>query len=570
MNQSAASGKKRAVKFDSKTPVDFVVVGAGGAGAIVAKELSTVGFQVVMLEQGPYLHESSFQHDELKFKDTYDPPFIGQETLTNIHSLQPNTFRKSETEKAEVAAAITYGRCVGGGTVHFTANYWRFHEIDFVERSRWGSIAGTGFADWPITYADLEPYYTKAEWELGVSGSAGASPFDPPRSKPYPLPPLPIKSSGVLFERGARKLGLHPFPAPMAILSQPYHGRSNCQHCGFCEWFGCEWGAKSSTLAAVIPLAEKTGRCEIRANSYVTKIVTDKRGRVTGVNYFDSQKRGQFQRAKAVVLCANGAETPRLLLLSESSLFPQGLANSSGLVGKYLMIDQSAPAQGTFEHPLNDYKSVQVTRVAHDFYDSDPKRGFFGGGGLDGRFDWYPIGYALNGMPPDAPRWGARFKASLRENFNRTMMVLAHTTTLPVASNSISLDPEVKDAWGQPAIRVTFKGHPDDIKNLAFFRDRELELLDAAGARQEWAFPIGDATLGVHLLGTCRMGDDPKESVVDKFHRAHDVPNLFIVDGSSFVTSGRNQPTCTIQALAYRASDKIARMAKSGSIETSI
>jgi len=557
------------VRFDTKTPVDFVVVGAGGAGAIVANELSTAGFEVVLLEQGAYLHETSFQHDELKFKDLYDPPFIGQDTLTNIHSLQPNTFRKSETEKAALAPAITYGRCVGGGTVHFTANYWRFHEIDFIECSRWGSIAGTGFADWPITYSDLEPYYTKAEWELGVSGLAGASPFDPPRSKPYPLPPLPIKSSGVLFERGARKLGLHPFPAPMAILSQSYNGRSNCQHCGFCEWFGCEWGAKSSTLAAVIPLAEKTGRCEIRANSYVTKIATDKRGRVTGVSYFDLHKRGQFQRAKAVVLCANGAETPRLLLLSESNLFPQGLANASGLVGKYLMIDQSAPAQGTFAHPLNEYKSVQVTRVAHDFYDSDPKRGFFGGGGLDGRFDWYPMGYALNGMPPGASRWGAGFKASLRENFNRTMMVLAHTTTLPVASNTVSLDPDVKDAWGQPAIRVTFKGHPDDIKNLAFFRDRELELLDAAGARQKWAFPISDATAGVHLLGTCRMGNDPKESVVDKFHRAHDVPNLFIVDGSSFVTSGRNQPTCTIQALAYRAADNIGSMAKSGSIETS-
>jgi len=554
------------VKFDTKTRVDFAVIGAGGAGAIVAKELSAAGFRVVVLEQGPYLHESSFDHDELKFKDVFDPPYIGQEVLTNIHSLQPNTFRKTESEKAEVAPAITYGRCVGGGTVHFTANYWRFHEIDFIERSRFGPIGGTGFADWPITYADLEPYYTKAEWELGVSGLAGASPFDPPRSKPYPLPPLPIKSSGVLFERGARKLGWHPFPAPMAILSQPYRGRSSCQHCGFCEWFGCEWGAKSSTLATVVPLAEQTGRCEIRPNSYVRKISIDSRGRIDGVIYFDVQKREQRQRAEAVVLCANGAETPRLLLLSRSRLFPQGLANSSGSVGKYLMIDQSVPAQGIFEHPLNEYKSVQVSRIAHDFYDSDAKRGFYGGGGLDGRFDWYPMGYALNGMLPGAPRWGVGFKQSLRENFNRTMMVLSHTTTLPLASNSISLDPEVKDAWGQPAIRVTFKCHPDDTKTLNFFRDRQLELLDAAGALQKWVFPIEDATSAVHLLGTCRMGNNPTESVVDKYHRAHDVPNLFIVDGSSFVTSGRNQPTCTIQALAYRAAENITRMAKDGTL----
>ena len=555
-------------QFGNKTAVDFVIVGAGGAGGVVAKELSTFGFQVVVLEQGPYFHEQDFVHDELKYKEPLNVPSIGRETLTNDHALQPNTLRRSEKDKATVADAIGYGRCVGGGTVHFTGNYWRFHEIDFVERSRWGSIAGTGFADWPITYGELEPYYTKAEWELGVSGMAGASPFDPSRSKPYPLPPMPVKSSGVLLECGARKLGWHPFPAPMAILSQPYNGRSQCQHCGYCEWFGCEWGAKSSTLATVIPIAEETGRCEIRPNSYVRRISTDKRGRVDGVIYFDGQKREKFQRAKAVVLCANGAETPRLLLLSESNLFPHGLANSSGLVGKFLMLDSSPIALGTFEHPLNEYKSVQVTRVVHDFYDSDPKHGFYGGGGIDARMDILPINFAIGALPPGTPRWGEGFKRALRENFIRTMMVLCHTTVLPLDSNNITLDPEVRDAWGQPAMRITYKSHPDDLKTMAFFRDRALDLLDAAGARKKWALDIGDPETGFHLMGTCRMGNDPQFSVVDKLHRAHDVPNLFIVDGSSFVTSGRNQPTCTIQALAYRAADHIASMAKNGTVPT--
>jgi choline dehydrogenase-like flavoprotein len=168
---------------------------------------------------------------------------------------------------------------VGGGSVHFTGNYWRFHESDFHERSVFGNIPGTAFEDWPIRYADLEPYYTKAEYDIGVSGVAGANPFEAPRSKPYPLPPLPVKSSGVLFERATKKLGLHPFPAPMAILSQPYRGRSACVHCGFCESFGCEMRAKSSTLVSVIPVAESTGRCEIRPNSYVRKIATDAQGR---------------------------------------------------------------------------------------------------------------------------------------------------------------------------------------------------------------------------------------------------------------------------------------------------
>src|SRR5581483_10214489 len=316
-------------KFAENAQVDFVVVGAGAAGGIVAKELSTAGFQVVVLEQGPYLREADFVHDELKFKDVFDPPFIGQEFLTNDHSLQPNTFRRTENDRAVRAAFVQYGKCVGGGSVHFAANYWRFHEVDFVERSRWGDVPGAALADWPITYADLEPYYTKAEWELGVSGMAGANPFDPPRSKPYPLPPMPVKSSGVLLERAARKLGLHPYPAPVAVLSKPYRGRSACAHCGFCISFGCEWGAKSSSLATVIPMAENTGRCEIRPKSYVREVSTDKHGRINGVIYFDTHRREHLQRAKAVVICANGAETPRLLLMSNSNAHPHGLANSS-------------------------------------------------------------------------------------------------------------------------------------------------------------------------------------------------------------------------------------------------
>jgi choline dehydrogenase-like flavoprotein len=553
-------------RFSPKTPVDFVVVGAGAAGGVVAKELATASFEVVVLEQGPYLHEKDFRHDELKFKDIYDPPFPGQETLTNVHARQPNTFRRTERDNAVVAPVIGYGRCVGGGTVHFTANYWRFHEIDFIERSRWGPIAGTGFADWPITYADLEPYYTKAEWDLGISGLAGSSPFDPPRSKPYPLPPMPVKSSGVLFERAAKKLGWHAYPAPMAILSQPYRGRPACVHCGYCEWFGCEMAAKSSTLASVIPMAEQTGRCEIRAGCYVRKISTTKTGRVDGVVYFNARQQEIFQRAKAVVVCANGAETPRLLLLSKSNRFPQGLANSSGLVGKFLMLEATAGGLGVFEHPLNEYKSVQVTRVLHDFYDSDPKRGFYGGGGLDARFDFYPVGFGLFALPPETPRWGAGLKKALEHNFTRTMNVFAHTTALPIERNTITLDPDIKDAWGLPALRVTYKNHPDDLKNMTFFRDRALDLLQAAGALKKWGFPVEDATASVHLMGTCRMGNDPRTSVVDKYHRAHDVPNLFMVDGSSFVTSGRNQPTCTIQALAYRAADGIVQQAKRGEI----
>ena len=545
--------------YSHSTAVDFAIVGSGAAGGVMARELSQAGFSVVLFEQGPRLWPGDFEHDELKYW------YLNG--ITNDVHRNPQTFRSDVDERAEqvrVRPALVYARTLGGASVHFTANYWRFHEIDFVERSRLGSISGTAFDDWPISYAELEPYYSKVEWEIGVSGLAGASPFDPPRSRGYPMPPLPVKSSGVLFERGARKLGLHPFPAPMAINSQPYRGRPACVHCGFCHGFACEVTAKASTLFNMIPEAEKTGRCEIRTESYVSRIDTNQRGRATGIAYFDRDGKEGFQKARSVVVCANGAETPRLLLMSANARFPQGLANSSGLVGKHLMFNYTSRVNGAFEHELNEYKSVQVTRILHDFYDSDPKRGFYGGGGIDARIGPQPIAWAQR-IAGEGSLWGSALKERLAE-FTRSLVLFCHGTSLPLESNSISLDPELKDAWGLPAIRTTYTDHPDDLANARFLQDRGAEILDAAGATRVVKVPVTESRSAVHLLGTCRMGNDPARSVVDRFHRTHDVPNLFLCDGSSLVTSGRGQPTMTIQALAFRAADHIGRMARQGDL----
>jgi choline dehydrogenase-like flavoprotein len=537
--------------------VDFIVVGSGAAGGAVAKELAVAGFEVVVLEQGPYLRPKDFKHDEVLVQTLHQ--------LTNNPKRQPQTFRKTENETAKVQFSVGYGREVGGGTVHFTTNWWRLHEIDFNERSRLGAVPNSTFDNWPITYQDLEPYYTKSEQDIGVSGLGGSNPFDAPRSKPYPLPPLPVKSCGVLFDRGAKKLGWHSFPSPMAILSQQYKGRPGCVHCGFCMSFGCEVGAKSSTLAALIPVAEHTGNCEIRADAYVRKVEVDKGGRVTGATYFDRNKREIFQRAKAVVVCANGVESPRLLLMSKSNLFPNGLANSNGVVGKNLMFDNGTGVTAVFEHPLNEFKSVQVSRVIHDFYDSDPKRGFYGGAGFDARFAETPVQFGLRGLP-GSPRWGSEWKKSVSHDFPRIMSSLSHVTCLPMESNNITLDPELKDEWGLPCLRVTFKNHPDDLKIMEFIQERQKEIMQAAGAAKVFARPVREVTNSVHLMGTCRMGNDPKTSVVNRYNRAHDVPNLFVVDGSSMVTSGRQQPTCTIQALGYWAADHMIQAAKRGEI----
>jgi choline dehydrogenase-like flavoprotein len=545
--------------FKPGETVDFIVVGSGAAGGVMARELAQAGFDVLVLEQGPRYTAADFKHDEFAY--------WFNNALLNSPDESPQTFRRTPQEQARRVRdfpALWYARMVGGSSNHFTANFWRFHEVDFRERSLLGILPGTSFADWPIDYAEMEPYYTRVEWEIGVSGLAGASPFDPPRSKPYPMPPLPVKSSGVLLERGARKLGLHPFPAPMAIASVPYRGRPSCAHCGFCIGFGCEMQAKSSTLYTMIPEAEATGRCEVRSESYVCRIETNDRNRVTGVSYFDRDRRLHFQEARAVVLCANGAESARLLLMSANARHPDGLANSSGLVGRNLMFNTYAEVHAVFEHELNEYKSVQVTRIVHDFYDSDPKRGFYGGGGLDGRIGPNPIAWSVFAPPPERS-WGREFK-KLLEAMPRAMVVATHGTSLPLESNRVDLDPELKDAWGLPAMRVTYKDHPDDLAMARFLQDRAVEIMQAAGAQQVWKGPVADAIGSPHLLGTCRMGDDPKSSVVDRYHRTHVVRNLFICDGSSFVTSGRGQPTMTIQALAFRAGEHIARFAKRGEI----
>jgi choline dehydrogenase-like flavoprotein len=549
-------------RFPLDRPVDFVVIGSGSAGGILARELSTAGFDVVVLEQGPWRTAADFEHDELDV-------VFREELAGGGVAASGQTFRHDADEVAvspNGPSPAYYAQGVGGSSVHFTANFWRFREIDFEERSALGPISGTNFADWPMSYAELEPYYTKVDWEIGVSGAPG--PNDAPRSKPFPMPPMPVKSSGVLMERGARKLGLTCQPEPLAIASRPYNGRPACMNCGYCMFFGCEINAKSSTLATMIPQAVATGRCEVRPNSAVFRIGTDKRGRANEVYYLDAEGRERSQQAKAVVLSANGAETPRLLLMSATDRHPDGLANSSGFVGRNLMFNAHSGAAGVFEQPLNDYRGVQVTRIIHDFYDTDESRGFYGGGGLDARplFSATPILHALLGTPPGTPSWGAAFKDTMAHNFTRQMYIVGSTTSLPLERNNITLDPDSKDKWGRPAIRVTYRDHDDDLAMAAFLQDRAMEIFDAADAEQAWRYPIGPATDGAHLLGTCRMGDDPATSVVDRDHRSHDVPNLFICDGSSFVSSGRGQPTMTIMALAFRAAERIGAAARANRI----
>ncbi|MDA1369609.1 MAG: GMC family oxidoreductase [Proteobacteria bacterium] len=548
--------------FPTRDEVDFVIVGSGAAGGIMARELSEAGHSVVVLEQGPHLQAQDFKHDEWSLDHN-------GELMWGARDGHPQTFRKSENEIAEERESVCrYAHNVGGSSIHFSGNFWRLRPIDFMEASVRGTVPGTNFVDWPISYEDLEPYYTKVDWEIGVSGLQG--PWDPPRSREYPCPPMPIKGSDVLLERAARQLGLNPYPAPVAILSQPHNGRPGCIHCGFCNGFGCEANAKSSTMVAMIPLALATGNCELRTGCTVSRVNTNEQGRASEVIYWEQDGTEQAQRARAVVICANGAETPRLLLLSESSQFPDGLANSSGVVGRNLMFNGYTTVAGIFEQPVNAWKSVPATRVIHDFYELDPSLGFYGGGGIDGRHPsrGAPLEFAqISGSVVPGPRWGSEFKRNLAHDFSHVAAFDGHTTSLPQSSNNVTLDPDVQDKWGRPAIRCTYMDHPDDLATMRWFLDKTTELMEAAGAnRIEGSYPETGQEGNVHLLGTCRMGDDPATSVIDRNNRSHDVPNLFMCDGSTLVTSGRGQPTMTIMALAFRAADMINQAAERGEI----
>jgi len=525
--------------YDLKDDSVVVVIGSGAGGGTLSHELCQKGINVVLLEAGKRTENQDFVNDEWA-------------SFLQLAWLDPRTTSGSWRVAKDFSGLPAWiCKTVGGTTVHWAGASLRLREHEFKAKTTYGAVKGANLLDWPVTLDELEPYYARAEFKMGVT-------------RTNDIPGLPGNNNFKIMEYGAKKIGYQTVhTGRMAINSKDRDGRGACQQIGFC-FQGCKSGAKWSTLYTEIPKAEATGRLDLRPQSHAVKISHDDTGKATGVVYADKDGKLQEQRARLVCVACNSIESPRLLLNSASTKYPDGLANSSGMVGKHLMFNQGAGVHAVFEHEINDYKSVQVTRILHDFYDADPKRGFYGGGGIDARINPQPGLWAM-AAGGDLPTWGPEFKSRL-EAFPRSTMSTGHCTSLPLETNSVSLDPSVKDAWGIPAIRVTYKDHPDDLATAKFLQDRSYEIMEAAGAQKLWRERVEENSGGAHLLGTCRMGDDPKTSVVDKYHRTHDVPNLFLCDGSSFVTSGRGQPTMTIQALAFRAGDYIGQFAKRNEI----
>ncbi|PKM82097.1 MAG: GMC family oxidoreductase [Firmicutes bacterium HGW-Firmicutes-14] len=511
--------------------VDVCIIGAGAAGSVLAYELSKAGLETVVIEAGPFWNpQSDFASDELAMQNLAwnDTRLVaGNNPLSMGHN--------------------NSGRGVGGGPVHFTGVFFRFHESDFRVRTMDGAAW-----DWPITYRDLEPYYSKIERDIRVSGPRyfpwGAF------HGPYPYPERePISANSQVFRRGCDVLGIRSTVAPLAILSAPFDGRPPCTNRGFCNQ-GCMPNAKYSGLIHHIPKAIGFG-AEILSDSMVTKVLTDRSGdRVTGVEFVHDGKTYK-QKAKIVIISAFVVETPRLLLNSATPGHPNGLANSSGMVGKYIMPHTGHDIYGKFDEEIRFYKGTPVLAVSQEFYETDLHRGFIRGYTFNAHGS-RPVSMART-LAANAGIWGKQLKEIMLD-FNFYARITLVGEVLPYEHNTITLGNE-KDEYGLPRPVVTFSYGENENRLIAHGVARANEILEAAGGQP--AFVVPDTA---HLLGGCRMGDDPADSVVNRFCQTHDIPNLYICDASVFVTSGGCNPTETVMAVAARTADHLIQNAGRG------
>jgi len=539
-------------------PVDVVIVGAGGGGGIVAQELAQAGWRVVLLERGKQQTFAETGHYELR----------SQRTTVLGNAFGPDDVRHArvrQNERGEWVKVLpsegaynNIAAVVGGGTLSYGAMAWRYLPKDFRMRSTYGSPAGSTLEDWPISYEDLAPYYEKAEWDLGVSGKAGSNPFEGRRGKDYPMPPLPFNREASLLAPAGRKLGMHPFPIPMAINSKPYQGRGACIQCPHCVGFRCEVDAKSSTAVTVIPRAIATGHCELRTECIVKTVLTDAKGQARGVEYFDREGKLVEQVSKVVVVAASATETARLLLNSKTKLHPNGLGNRYDWVGRNLQGHAYTGAFGLFGEEVWDGVGPAARIAACDF--NHGNEGIVGGAMLANEFIRMPYLFARSVRPPGAPRWGKAHKDWQRAWYKRSMGVKGPVQEVPRWENRVEIDPLLKDHWGIPTLRISGRKHESDLRTGKYIATKAAEWLRAAGALEVFLTTPGNGVSGgQHQAGTARMAKDSKLGAVDPDCRVYGVENLYVADGSVHVTNGGFNPSLTIQALAYRTSERILK-----------
>jgi choline dehydrogenase-like flavoprotein len=522
---------------------EVLIVGAGAAGGIAARHLAEAGVKVVCLEQGDWVDPAKYPgrnaHYELLARGRWHP----DPNVRLLESDYPVNISESDVD-------LVMYNAVGGSTILWTALWHRFCPSDFRVRSLDGVAA-----DWPISYEDVAPFYDRVEDQMGVSGLTG-DPAHPPHS-PYKLPPLPIGEMGMRFIRGMNKLGWHWWPGSNAIASKKHRELNACVRRGVCIT-GCSDGAKASTDVTHWPAAIAAG-ARLITGARVREVTVNSQGLATGAVYVD--RAGQDRKIKAglVILCGNGIGTPRLLLLSQSERFPRGLANSSDLVGRGLMLHPTASVAGIFAEPVATWIGPMGQHVSSmQFYETDKSRGFVRGSKWSLAPSGGPFGYA-GGLPivgQDAQR-------QMSKMFGHMLTLAVFAEDLPEEHNRIVLDDELTDSDLLPAPKVIYKVSENTRKLIAFNTARAAEAFAAAGAQETFATPVMREYGGAHLMGTARMGVDPATSVVDPWGRSHDVPNLFIYDASVFVTSSAVNPTATICALSLRFAEHLLQERRS-------
>jgi len=537
--------------------VNAIVIGAGAGGGIVAKELSTAGMSVVLFERGKWYKYDDIYNDELvsqrssMLKCGYGPD--------NEHYWRMAPDSKGGWRKV-FPNSWDYGNnaaCVGGGTLSYGAMGWRFLPQDFNLKTTYGEVPNSSLEDWPITYDEIEKYYEKAEYEIGVSGDDSNMYPKAPRKNPFPMPGFSYNKEAQILEKAANKLGLNPFPIPMLRNSVPYNERPACYRFRTCVGFACPVDAKGGTQNTVLPIALKTGLCELRTESKVYEIITNDKGKATGVKYFDKDEKEQVQTADIVIVSASATETARLLLNSKSKVWKNGLGNSSGLVGRNLQDHAYTGAVGLFNDEVYDDVGPGACIAVNNF--NHTEKGIIGGGVLCNEFIRMP--YLFTGMrPPGSKSWGKEHKEYQREYFKKHMVVVGPVQEIPRFENRVELDPTVKDFWGIPVLRTIRERHDNDIKTAEFLSSKAEMWLKEAGAKEIYrSMPGKFGSASQHQAGTCRMGNDPKTSVTNKFGQLHDVDNVFIADGSLHVNNGGFNPALTIMMLAYWVSDYIIK-----------
>ena len=513
--------------FDLNDDSVVCIIGSGAGGGTLGNELAQKGIKVVILEAGARNEIQDFINNEWES--------FAQLAWSDMRTTS-GSWRVAR-DFPNLPAWIV--KSVGGSTVHWAGASLRFEDHEFKTRTTYGALSGANLLDWPITLAELEPYYAKAEYKMGVTRTNG-------------IPGLPGNNNFKVMQAGATKIGYKEVhTGRMAINSQPRDGRGSCQQIGFC-FQGCKSGAKWSTLYTEIPKGEATGKLEVRPGSMVAHIEHDDAGRVTGVVYFDTDGALQRQKARVVAVAGNSIESPRLLLNSASAKYPDGLANSSGQVGRNYMRHMTGNVYGVFDRPVHMYRGTTMAGIVRDEARHDTRRGFVGGYEME----TVSLGVPFMAAFADPGAWGRSF-TSVMDDYSHMAGMWLIGEDMPRETNRITLDPNVKDTHGLPVASVHYDDHDNDVAMRNHAIQQGSAIYQAVGATRIIPTPPYPST---HNMGTNRMSARAQDGVVNKWGQTHDIKNLFVSDGSQFTSGAACNPTLTIVSLAIRQADTMAGM----------